>query len=103
MYSVYDRLNDHVSALREAEELAEPTLPLSELIKELSDEVEQMAYAAGGVDIPTDAFLKGVEILRLIPLLYAKIKHGEPGHEAWLKEAIECHFLGKPMPEYVAK
>lgn len=44
-----------------------------------------------------------IETLELIPTLFAKIEHGEPGHRAWLKEAIECHFLGKPMPEYVAK
>lgn len=31
--------------------------------------------------------------------LFQAIKHGSPEHQAWLKEAIECHFAGKPIPE----
>lgn len=70
---------------------------------DLATETEQMAGYACGHDVPTDAMYTSAEMVRLIPQLFEKIKHGEPGHEAWLKEAIECHFLGKPMPEYVAK
>lgn len=34
--------------------------------------------------------------------LFDAIKHGDEDHQAWLKEAIRCHFAGEPMPEYVA-
>lgn len=44
-----------------------------------------------------------ITLIKLIPELFAKIKHGEPGHEEWLKQAITNHFLGLPMPDYVAK
>lgn len=43
------------------------------------------------------------ELIKRIPELFDKIAHGEPGHREWLKLAIEAHFLGLPMPEYVAK
>jgi hypothetical protein len=46
---------------------------------------------------------KAVALLKLIPALFEKIRHGEPGHEEWLEEAIRNHFLGLPMPDYVAK
>jgi hypothetical protein len=37
-----------------------------------------------------------------IQTLFDAIKHGDEDHQAWLKEAIRCHFEGLPMPEYVA-
>ena len=43
------------------------------------------------------------ELIERIPQLFDKIAHGEAGHREWLKKAIEAHFLGEPMPEYVAK
>lgn len=98
-----DCLRALAQACRDYRESPKPEVPLDQCVKELTEEMEQMAYVAAGVDVPHDAFLKGVELLKLIPLLFEKIKHGEPGHEAWLKEAIECHFLGKPMSEYVVK
>lgn len=30
--------------------------------------------------------------------LFAAIEHGDAEHRAWLKEALECHFTGKPVP-----
>lgn len=30
--------------------------------------------------------------------LFDAIAHGDEVHRAWLKEAIECHFAGKPVP-----
>lgn len=65
----------------------------------MCDELEQ-AVADICMDVHTGDAL---EMLNRIPELFEKIKHGEPGHEAWLKEAIKCHFLGQPMPEYVAR
>jgi len=44
-----------------------------------------------------------VDIIKRIPELFDKIAHGGPGHRQWLKEAIEAHFSGEPMPEYVDK
>lgn len=35
--------------------------------------------------------------------LFDVIAHGEQGHRDWLEQAIESHFLGLPMPDYVAK
>lgn len=50
-----------------------------------------------------DAGDRAIALIKLIPELFAKIKHGEPGHEEWLKEAIANHFLELPAPDYVAK
>ena len=30
--------------------------------------------------------------------LFEAIQHGDAEHRAWLKEAIENHFAGKPVP-----
>lgn len=30
--------------------------------------------------------------------LFDAIKHGDDEHQAWLKEAIECHYSGRPVP-----
>lgn len=43
------------------------------------------------------------EILGQITTLFDVLKHGEKGHQDWLQKAIECHFLNRPLPEYVAK
>lgn len=77
--------------------------PFEVQMKDLADNVEYLAGVAGGQDIPDGDIYKAAELIKLIPQLFAKVKHGKPGHEAWLAEAIECHFLGKPMPEYRAK
>lgn len=42
-------------------------------------------------------------MLSRILKLFEVIAHGEPGHREWLEKAIENHFLGLPLPEYVAK
>lgn len=74
-----------------------------EWVSDLAAEAEQMANAAGGLDVPDKELLKAVELVKLIPQLFDKIAHGEQGHRDWLKAAIEAHFTGQPMPEYVAK
>ena len=33
-----------------------------------------------------------------IGTLFNSIKHGNQEHQDWLKEAIECHFSGRPVP-----
>lgn len=43
------------------------------------------------------AFSKKVETL------FDAIKHGDDAHQAWLKEAIENYFSGKPVPPPVMK
>lgn len=68
--------------------------------------VEGLVYAtgiAGSHDCPTGDFEVATELVKLIPELLAKVAHGEPGHRRWLEQAIEAHFTGQPMPEYVAK
>jgi NTP pyrophosphatase (non-canonical NTP hydrolase) len=35
----------------------------------------------------------------LVERLHIAIAHGDEEHRAWLKEAIEAHFAGKPVPE----
>lgn len=74
-----------------------------EWLHDLTEEAEAMANVAGGRDVPDKELLKVVELVRLIPQLFDKIAHGEQGHRDWLKAAIEAHFSGNPMPEYVAK
>jgi hypothetical protein len=34
-----------------------------------------------------------------ITTLFDAIKHGDEKHQQWLKEAIEAHFEGQPVPE----
>jgi rubrerythrin len=43
------------------------------------------------------------EVLSRITELFDSVAHGEQGHRDWLERAIESHFLGLPLPEYVAK
>lgn len=54
-------------------------------------------------DIDTKPLEQAQVMLHLIPELFDKIAHGEQGHRDWLKAAIEAHFSGEPMPDYVAK
>jgi hypothetical protein len=35
---------------------------------------------------------------RRIDSLFDAIAHGDEAHRAWLREAIEAHFSGKPVP-----
>lgn len=77
---------------------------LQEHIDELVEKLEWVVGHAISHDTPyADSGAIAINLLKLIPELFAKIKHGEPGHEEWLREAIHNHFLGLPMPEYVAK
>lgn len=43
------------------------------------------------------------EVLSRITELFDVVAHGEKGHRDWLERAIESHFLGLPLPDYVAK
>jgi len=43
------------------------------------------------------------KMLDRINTLFGAVAHGEQGHRDWLEQAIENHFLGLPMPDYVAK
>jgi hypothetical protein len=73
---------------------------------ELASKIEQLQMRLHSVCKEKQCPVLAEELsttLGLIPALYEKIRHGEPGHEAWLKDAIEAHFLKKPMPDYVAK
>lgn len=80
---------------------------MQELQEHIDDLVENTEWIVGFADshgYPHEGKgQKAVEVLKLIPALFEKIKHGEPGHEEWLREAIHNHFLGLPMPDYVAK
>lgn len=74
-----------------------------ERINALTQGLDYCRGVAGSHDCPTGDFELATELVKLIPELFAKIAHGEPGHRRWLEEAIENHFTGKPMPEYIAK
>jgi hypothetical protein len=37
-----------------------------------------------------------------VSTLFDAIKHGDAGHRQWLKDAIDAHFAGLPIPPYVA-
>lgn len=39
------------------------------------------------------------ELEAKVESLFDAIKHGDKEHKAWLKEAIKCHFMGKPIPK----
>lgn len=74
-----------------------------EKINAVVEGLEYTTGVAGGHDCPTGDFLVATELVKLIPELLAKVLHGEPGHRQWLEKAVEAHFTGQPMPEYVAK
>lgn len=40
------------------------------------------------------------ELQSKIDSLYDVLAHGDDDHKAWLKQAIDAHFSGKPMPDY---
>ena len=71
----------------------------------LLDNLEYCTGVAGSGDhtCPTGDFNVAGSLIKLIPELFDKIAHGAPGHRQWLKAAIEAHFSGEPMPEYVDK
>lgn len=71
--------------------------------KKIDDLTESFDYAlgiAGGKDCPTGDFEVALAVIKQIPTLFDAIAHGGPEHREWLKQAIECHFQGLPMPEY---
>ncbi|MDH1421406.1 hypothetical protein [Pseudomonas aeruginosa] len=75
-----------------------------EKINSLVMEMEHNADRANACQCcPDSAFELGIKLIELIPQLFDKIAHGEPGHRQWLAEAIENHFQGKPLPEYRGK
>lgn len=76
-----------------------------EKVNVLVENIEYCAGVAGSGDdtCPTGDFQVAVDIIKRIPELFDKIAHGGPGYRQWLKEAIEAHFSGEPMPEYVDK
>lgn len=82
---------------------ADKEADLETKIASLVEGAEYCIGVAGQNDCPNGDFLAAVELVKLIPQLFDKIAHGEAGHREWLKEAIENHFTGKPMPEYKAK
>jgi diadenosine tetraphosphatase ApaH/serine/threonine PP2A family protein phosphatase len=44
-------------------------------------------------------FARGVrDTSNLVDTLFGAIKHGDEEHQAWLREAINCHFDGRPVP-----
>lgn len=64
------------------------------IITELCEADEPMEDDPQAVRVTTDqlwAFLKPVDTL------YDAIKHGDENHRAWLKQAIEDHFAGRPV------
>lgn len=38
------------------------------------------------------------ELMEKVDTLFDAIKHGDLNHQIWLKEAIEAHFDGRPVP-----
>jgi len=42
--------------------------------------------------------MKEPEKSEAVDTLFDAIKHGDQDHQDWLKEAIECHFSGRPIP-----
>lgn len=76
------------------------------MIDKLVERVEEAQHELSNVYSSSEEGLwssTADELIERIPQLFDKIAHGEPGHREWLKKAIEAHFLGEPMPEYVAK
>lgn len=44
------------------------------------------------------AITADTEQTKLIGTLFDAIKHGDDDHKTWLKEAIDAHFAGQPVP-----
>lgn len=76
---------------------------LEQKVKSLTCDLGLVIDRAQCNDINTESLEQAQVMLNLIPELFDKIAHGEQGHRDWLKAAIEAHFSGKPMPDYVAK
>lgn len=81
----------------------EDPISFKEKIDALVSGLDSATCAAAGLDCPTGDFEIAIELIKLIPTLFDVTAHGEAGHREWLKEAIENHFQGLPMPEYKAK
>jgi hypothetical protein len=68
------------------------------------DELERLAKDGFRTYSPDSilALIAEVRALRedkaRIATLFAAIKHGDEAHRIWLKEAIEAHFAGLPVP-----
>lgn len=58
-------------------------------------ELENDAYEPGG---PMSGLPRPVQVDGLGNTLFDAIAHGDEEHREWLKEAIDCHFAGKPVP-----
>lgn len=74
-----------------------------EKLKCLEEGLFYCTGVAGGHDVPTGDFEAALEVVKKLGTLFEVIEHGEPDHRQWLKEAIEAHFTGNPLPNYVAK
>lgn len=76
----------------------------SELVARLRTEVEIWKCSYGGAGYPhliatlTEAAATIERLHSPHETLFDAIKHGDEVHRAWLREAIENHFGGKPVP-----
>lgn len=53
--------------------------------------------------LPASDFAALVALARAASTLFDAIAHGDDVHRAWLKEAIDNHFAGKPVPTVAAR
>jgi hypothetical protein len=72
--------------------------------KNVADYEDIQVYISWGktYEVRKLAVLDDDSTQKKIDTLFDAIKHGDEEHQAWLKSAIEAHFAGNPMPEYVA-
>lgn len=85
---------------REAPQSTPPT-PESELVARLWTAAERLNRSLPGNDLAELYAQAAATIERLHSAhetLFEAIKHGAEVHRAWLREAIDNHFSGKPVP-----
>lgn len=73
-----------------------------EKLNNLFDGLDHVRCIAAEADLPVGDIDNALEIIKKLSTLFSVIEYGEPEHRQWLKQAIEAHFTGKPIPSYVA-
>ena len=60
-------------------------------------------YEADWVKYMTPVVVENIKRDHKAATLFDAIAHGDDAHRSWLREAIEAHFDGRPVPEVVMK
>lgn len=75
---------------------------IAELRQRANEAERQLGECSGGYEtLEKELAAANASLARVVEArdsLFAAIQHGDAEHRAWLKEAIDAHFAGKPVP-----